>query len=448
MGTITDINRDFRRLPLTHLRNLQCDIAKATIHHTLNPSQNYIQVEFKLPALSKMMPSEDYESIVRTYFHDCMHEMKYIEVSNKEFHAFMHNEGQKWHTTDGNLHVNDDDIDIVRSKRDNKIVTNYYSNSRLLGLLHHDYYMGLILYMNYPIRDFIHQTPCKKPSKYDKCAIPTLVRGVVGWLHDAQEFFPNIEKTFFSFIEDNHRLCMGYTEDPIPHSGITCGIPDEPRYFIIDLNVLYFKHATFNKEAWKNKIINNRRSCTEELYYLDSGDIISDDICGTKFSPPYKNVNADGETIPSARTSYQGYVGYGRVIPYRTRYRKETPAVLWSAISNNDFDALWLQDAFAFNGRNDLFKWNFNHWSRIGTYSEDGWVCGWNISEQLGAAGLSQSEIQAQGQQYYNLMGGGDISDTSSSDTEYILLQPIEDGYSYDKFLEPLPKRESAFGLS
>jgi len=136
------------------------------------------------------------------------------------------------------------------------------------------------------------------------------------------------------------------------------------------------------------------------------------------------------------------------VIPYRTRYRKETPAVLWSAISNNDFDALWLQDAFAFNGRNDLFKWNFNHWSRIGTYSEDGWVCGWNISEQLGAAGLSQSEIQAQGQQYYNLMGGGDISDTSSSDTEYILLQPIEDGYSYDKFLEPLPKRESAFGLS
>jgi len=285
-------------------------------------------------------------------------------------------------------------------------------------------------------------------SKYDKCAIPTLVRGVVGWLHDAPEFFPNIEKTFFSFIEDNHRLCVGYTEDPIPHSGITCGIPDEPRYFIIDLNVLYFKHATFNKEAWKNKIINNRRSCTEELYYLDSGDIISDDICGTKFSPPYKNVNADGETIPSARTSYQGYVGYGRVIPYRTRYRKETPAVLWSAISNNDFDALWLQDAFAFNGRNDLFKWNFNHWSRIGTYSEDGWVCGWNISEQLGAAGLSQSEIQAQGQQYYNLMGGGDISDTSSSDTEYVLLQPIEDGYSYDKFLEPLPKRESAFGLS
>jgi hypothetical protein len=140
---VETVNLEFRRESNDHFAGIQCDIASAKIHHTMNPSKNYVFGEFRMPALSKHMPSVDYDMIVDTFFHDCMHQMRYLQVDNKTFHNFMNNEGTPKNqdnrscgeTTDRYYSYRErEGIDVVRHIHDNgKVFTYYNSNQRTLG---------------------------------------------------------------------------------------------------------------------------------------------------------------------------------------------------------------------------------------------------------------------------------------------------------------------------
>ena len=435
MGIETvDIN--YRRESLEHFEGVECDIASAKIHHTMNPTKNYIFVEFKIPTIAKHMPSVDYNKIVETYFYDCMHQMKYIKVDNKTFHAFMNREGV--HRNQDNRSCGEmrneyysyrerEGIDVVRHKENGRVVTHYNSNKRLLGLLRHDYYMALLLYANWPKRDFLRRTPCKIFSPLCSDCPKFAKLPVVGWIDDPEPFKPTIEKTFFSYIGENHRLCMGYTIDIIP-SGDTCYKPIEPEYYILDLDVIYFREAIYKKSLWENTIIKNRKDCNEELY---------------SFGGPITNY--DGELLTDISWSdWAGPHTALSVTKYNLKKRGTVPSDIWTAVSLSNMTMLWEADIHRFNNRNSAHKYTFNSWWQTGMHNDDGWFCGVNTAEIIAEAtapfGAEGTAVAGQLTQVANMFGM-DEGAGGSPDTVYSLLEPLHGGYSYQDITEPLPKR-------
>lgn len=419
-----------------HYPGLQCDTASAQMHHDLNPTKNFILTEIKMPAIEKMMTPVDYSMIIDTYFYDCMHQMKFLKVTNQEFHKFMNNESN-FRNMDNrssgevtNQYYNyreRETIDVVRNTVEGKCITYYNSNSRTLGLLRHDYYMGLLLYANYPARDYIRRTPCKvfHPECTDCPKIAA--EEVQGWIYDAPPFKPVIEKTFFTYIEENHRLCMGYTVDTL-HTGDSCFEPIEPEYYIIDLSVQYFREAIYSKKKWENEIIHNRKNAGEDLY----------SVYGT-------SKNSAGDRLPVVSSSWSGPHTPIAVVRYNPKKADSTPADIWSALSNNNMTMLWEADLVRFNARNSAHKYGFNSWWNFGMHDREGWFCGFSPSELIGSStdefGADGAAVKSQLTQVGNMFGM-DEGAGGSTDSIFKLLTPRIEGYSYTPVVEPLPVRD------
>jgi len=436
MGVET-VNHAFVREKDEHFEGVECDIGSGKIHHSMNPTENYIFVEFRFPAIAKHMPSIDYNMIVDTYFYDCMHRMKYLKVDNKTFHKFMNNEGGFRNQDNRSCGETRDvyysyrereNIDVVRHHDAGKVTTYYNSSKRPLGLLRHDYYMGLLLYANWPARDYIRRTPCKgfHPTKCPKCpefaAMP-----VQGWIDDPEPFKPTIEKTFFTYIEENHRLCMGYTVDIVP-SGDTCYEPVEPEYYILDMSVLYFREAIYSKKKWENFIIKNRKECKEELYSFGGS---------TK--------NYDDEQLELSWSAWSGPHTPLSVSKYMPNIRATVPADIWKAMSLNNMKLLWEADIHRFNNRNSAHKFTFNSWWVHGVHDKGGWFCGVNTSETIGSAtagfGAAGKAVAGQLTQVANMFGMNE-GGGGSTDSIFTQMEPKIEGYNYKDIIEPLPIRD------
>ena len=399
------------------------DLVHAKIHHVHNPAKNYITGEFKMPALARQMPLAHINEIVDTKHYPSLHRMKFNKVDNTAFHRYMDGEGRS-------------SIDKIRSTDGTHVTTYYFSSARRLGLLMHDYSMAILIYLNHPARFFTRRTPCKKidPECMPGC-IKILRARIVHWLNDPEPNTARLDKFFFSYVADKHRLCLGYTKE-IVKSHKECFNPIEPEYFTLDLTAKYFKEAIWGKKEWENAIIEERKTIDEEMYHIyDRGP---DD-------------RADGEPLEVGSVPFGTYCGTVHLAKYNYKNNINVPEPLRNAISNNIFSELWRFDMESFNARNSIHKWTFNTWIDIGNSAENGWWCSWDVSETIaqGASeasslGGSGKQVGAQLNQVANMAGWGSSNDTSSSDTEYSVLIPKYNGYTYEKHTEPLPQRSSS----
>lgn len=427
------VEHSLRRMPEHHYPDIELDFASAKLIHSMDPTRNYITCEISMPALKKFMPLEDHNLIEDTYHYDCMHGMKYIQVNNSTFHEFMNKEGTPFRnerrgnsetTSIYDAYTDREGIDVVRHTVGDRVTTQFFSNKRTLGLLRHDYYMGLLLYGNNPPRDYIRRTPCKKLSPdCDDCP-ETLAEEVEGWLFDAPEFYPNIEKTFFTYIGENHRLLMGYTLDLNP-SFMSGNQYIEPEYYILDLGAFYFQHAEYRELVWEKTILDNRRYCPDELY-------------------SYSRVteNKDGGTLATVRDAWTDFGHDMPVAKYRFSDPDSVPKDYWIAITTHDFRALWHADLIRFNARTTAHKWAFNHWSILCSRVNDGFFCGWMTSEVVSDAESSVgTEMPASMVQSFGSIGWGE-GEPGSTDSIFTLVHPKLPGYTYEPIVEPLPIRD------
>lgn len=400
------------------------DVATAKMHHEYNPSRNHCLCEFKIPSLSKQMPEDYFEEVADTKHYPMLHRMKYNKVENLDFHSYLRVEGR-------------DNIDKVRRVDGNHVITYYFSNTRRLGLLKHDYYLAALVFLNYPIRDFIRRTPCKKldPRCMPGCA-DNLRLPIPNWLNDPEPFTTRLDKFFFSYIGEKHRVCLAYTvEDMKSHD--KCFEIKEPDYYIMDMKTKYFKEAFWDMRAWENSIMEDRRNTDSVMYHLEEG---------------YTGINYGGNPNPPTSVSFRGYGGTASCHTYSMQDIDGVPAEIGSALDNNDFAGLWKADLASFNTRNSIHKWTFNHWQDICNNADDGWWCAWDTSEVIAggattaegfAAGAGEA-VGAQLTQVAGMFGWAPTGDTTGTDTVYILVDGMIPGYVYEPFLEPLPERFSS----
>ena len=399
------------------------DIGHAVMHHTNDPASNYCTVEFKMPSLEKQMLESHAREIEDTYHYPGMHRMKFDQVENMGFHRFMDKEGRST-------------IHKVRRYEGNHVTTYYFSATRRLGLLKHDYPMAMLVYLNYPERMFTRRKPC---TDLDPDCIPgcmdTLREPIVHWLNDPEPNTARLDKFFFSYVAEPHRLCIGYTiEDIKDHD--TCFEPKEPDYFVLDLEAKYFKEAIWGKTEWETEIIKERSEVDHEMFCIyDRGP---DD-------------RHDGEGLSYSAVQFQGYGGAAYLVKYNLNTMENVPKPLVDALETNNFAALWRFDMETLNARNSIHKWTFNHWNWICTNNERGWWCSWSVAETISgagdaAAGLGDGsgQVASQLNQVANVVGWGSSNDTSSPDTEYNQVRPKYNGYTYITHLEALPDRDTS----
>lgn len=400
------------------------DVAYAKIHHTYNPSRNYCTVEFRMPAITRQFPQEYSRETIDTYHYPHLHRMKFNEVENLDFHAFMRVEGKST-------------IDKIRYREGNNLITYYFSNTRTLGLLKHDYMMAMLIYINYPARNFTRQTPCKRlhPECIPGC-IKILQKPIVNWIHDPEPNTARLDKYFFSYIGEKHRLCMGYTIEE-KKSNDTCFEPMEPKYYTLDLDAKYFKEAIWNVREWENKILEDRKNLDDDIYMIYDG------------SPENKH---DGEDLESTMVNFSGYTGNPYLVVYNYAKMENVPKSIKDAIDLNNFTMLWQVDMASLNARNSIHKWNFNHWQELCKRYKNGWWCAWDVSETIdsgsanaAALGDVSGDVEARLIQTASAVGWGATGDSSSSDTQYDIIFPQYNGYTYESHFEPLPDRGGGF---
>ena len=431
---IETVDQSLQKEHEDHYKGLDCDIGSGKLHHDMNPKENYIQVEFKFPAIKKHMPEEDHDRIEETYHHECMHQVKYLKVDNNTFHAFMNNEGKvinKDNRSNGEVtnqyysYQEREGIDVIRDILPDRTISFYHSNQRTLGLLRHDYYMGLLLYANWPQREFMRRTPCNDLDPKCKKCPEFLAMIVEGWKDDAEPYRATIEKTFFTYIEENHRLCMGYTVDVIP-SLANCYEPPEVEYYIMDMEVQYFREAEYSEKKWNDKIMHNRKTNNQEMYSLGG---------------PIKN--PDEIDLPYLRDKWKDYGNGLPCVVYNPTHRDTCPVDIWAAMSSGDLVDLWYADSIRFNARSTAHKWTFNSWWTFGRHHKNGWYCGVNPSELIseGTSSITGGkEVAQQLTQVGNMFGW--TQEGGSTDSEFTFVKPKLEGYTYKKIDEPLPIRD------
>ncbi len=399
------------------------DVAHAKIHHSYNPSENYCEVEFRMPTIEKQMPSKHLEEIIDTKYYSHLHRMKFNKVENMAFHGYMDKEGRST-------------IDKIRYYEGTKLITYYFSSTRRLGLLPHDYTMAMLVYLNYPERFFTRRTPCKK---IDPRCVPgcyeVLAESIVTWLDDPEPNTARLDKYFFAYVGEHHRLCLGYTIEHIK-SNDTCFEPIEPEYYTLDLNAKYFREAIWSKFEWENKILEERRELDEEMFVIyDTGpDTLS-----------------NGDDLEQRTVQFGGWGGAASLARYNYKKDENVPNQLHLAITQNNFAELWRFDMASINSRNSIHKWTYNEWVEFLNNDETGWWCAWDASETISSAGDTAAglgdgsgQVESQLNQVANTVGWGVSGDMSSSDTEYNQIYPKYNGYTYETYTEPLPERGSS----
>lgn len=415
---VESVNSDkFRQLDISDgFHADDYDTAKARIKHTYQPSKNFITVEFRMPAIRRQMIPEYYDAIGMTYYHDILHEMKYDKVDNTAFHNRMKSEGLNT-------------IDKIKYRVGDHLITYYFSNTRTLGLLGYDYYMAMLVYLNYPKRNFTRRTPCTKlGSKCTSACIENLEAPVVNWLNDPEPNTATLNKYFFSYISDIHRLMVGYTVEDIK-STENCFAAKEPDYYIINLETKYFKEACWTEKEWFRKIMKDRADCATPIYFLDESQGNTSGIFG----------EAAVSTLNSANSvSFGGYNGTASLTKYSVKDNENVPDSIKEAYNTNNPSLLWKEDMRSLNVRNSIHKWTYNYWQQIGNSAKDGWWCAWDMSEVIdsGAAtaaslGDSGGVVKGQLNQVATMFGWGPSGDSSSTDTEYELLSEKLPDYEY-----------------
>ena len=396
------------------------DIATAKMHHKYNPRKNYCTVEFRMPTISKQIPVSQFEETEAIYHYPQLHRMKFNKVENLDFHRYMDREGRST-------------ISKIRRYEGNHVTTYYFSDTRRIGLLKHDYFMALIVYLNHPPRFFTRRTPCTKldpkciPGCYDILAEP-----IVSWVTDPEPNTAVLSKYFFSYMGEVHRLCLGYTIEDIKSNDL-CFNPIEPDYYTLDLSVKYFNEAFWDLRTWQNAIIKEREDCDTDQYVIYDGRIDTRD---------------DGEALSYGSVSFRGHGGTASALTMNIKNGINVPMELRTAINENNFVGLWQFDMYSLNARNSIHKWTFNHWHDFCQVEDTGWWCAWDVSDvisggasEAAALGDSGGQVAAQLTQVSSMFGWGPTGDSSSTDTEYIFTFPRLDGYEYKPFFEPLYAR-------
>lgn len=417
---IEQVSHTFRELDVDYGLS-EHDVGKMVIHHTYKPSDNYCVVEMKIPAISRMMVSESFDKIVESIAAPSLHGLYFKSVSNREFYNLISKES----------------IDKVRRYDDDKIYTFYFSNSRKVRLYPHDYEMATLVYLNYPIRNFVRRTPCKDLDPECVRCIDVVAAPVRNYLNEDQvEFNVTFEKYFFSNIEDNHRLLMAFTVENIKKPG-ECFTTLEPEYYIQDLDVPYFRESIARKQEFKNKVIQKRRIEDRDMFaFVERASTID-----------YGN----GYDTRYTYESYLGYAGMTGALTYNTFHRRNVPTELQEALDSNNFEKLWKYDFENFNIRNTIHKYQYNHWVSLCTKVDDGLWCAWDATEFIDEnatipQGFESEGAQVLGQlhQLSDVFGWGSTNDTSSTDTVFTFLTEKIASINYEDVIEPLPKRSSS----
>jgi len=409
---IEQVNHDLRPMDDANGYNAEVyDRAQMILHHEYNPSENYCTLELKIPAISKQIPSAQYENILESLRMSSLHGIMYNKCTNNEFYDMLDIEGEL-------------NIDKVRRIDKDVVYTYYFSSNRLLHLYIHDYYMTLPIYLGYPKRDYVRRTPCKEIDP--KCAaacIDTIKSPVRSYLDEAlDEYEAHFYDYFFEQIGNNHRLLMGFTIEKIRKPG-ECFTGNEPEYYIVDYESKYFvENGYVDKDEFELSVILDRRGCKDTLYMLEV---------------------SDGENS----VMYKDYCEPTRLIKYNSSSR-DAPSELLSILDNNKFEDLWRMDFESFNTRNTIHKYQYNSWAVECTRADDGLWCAWDATETIDSAleaapgsEADKAEVESQLIQVSTLFGWGPTDDTSSTDTIYTFISIKEDDINYEDVIEPLPNR-------
>jgi hypothetical protein len=399
------------------------DIATMKIHHTYKPSENYCMVELKIPAVRYQMYQSDYDSILESLRLPSLHGLRYLTVDNYEFYEMLKKE-------------NRDTIDKVRIEFDGYVYSYYFSNSRKLKFFEHDYYMPMFIYLGYPKRSYVRRTPCAQIDPKCTTCWDTLRAPVRSYLYEnLEEQNAHFYDYFFTVIEDNHRLLMGYTVEPIKNPG-ECFSTKEPDYYILDYDSMYFKGGISKKLEFEKRIISNKREKNEDIYHFS-----------LKVSSINFGDSDDGDNGYNM-VSYQGGGGSTGFRKINIRNR-DCPQDIIDALDSWDFEAVWKFDFINFNMRNTIHKYQYNHWAFKCTREDDGLWCAWDATETIDAGiesapgdSSDKAEVKSQLLQVSSMFGWGPSADMSSTDTVFIFTYYKEEGINYEDVIEPLPQRD------
>ncbi len=417
-------NHDFRYLELANEYNTsEYDTAEMKVHHTQNPATNYCLVELKMPSIERQFTIGQFDSMLESIYSVSLHGLNFLKVNNNMFYEILHKEGAA-------------SIDKVRRVKDGVAYTYYFSSTRTVRLFPHDYSMASLIYLNYPIRNYIHRTPCKDlvPRCAESC-LRFLAAPVKSYLDDDPSLNIKFSDFFFSYIEDNHRLIMAYSIEKVKKVG-ECFLPNEPDYYIQDMSMSYFSDSIIKRSVFESVILKERKEEDTNMYYLS---------VGKAFGVNYGNfssgdINQVSFGVSSATSS----------IEYNYKNKLDVPDDIFEALSNSNFESLWMIDFLGLNVRNSIYKYQFNYWVySVCTRSGDGFWCAWDASETISREssgfGEAGSQVSSQLNQVANSFGWGASVGRTSTDTVYTLISVKYPGVNYEKVIEPLPNRPMSF---
>ena len=405
---IDKVSHAFR--PLDRYYGIQYrDVAEMRIHHKNNPAKNYCLVELSIPAISRMFTGAMIDGIESSLLAPSLHGLRFLQATSGEFYKMIRHERP----------------DKVRRVDGDDVFTYYFSGKRKVRYYLHDYAMSALLYLNHPKRGYTRRTPCAKIDPQCIKCFEYLQEPVLNYLDNSDDSLnAHFDDYFFSKIEENHTLLMGYTVEKKKTVG-ECFTTSTPEYFVQDMSQRYF-YDTFDTNAkFKVGVVDDRKSESKDMILLVDRKEITD-------------------------IQYETYEGGGGYSGARLYNSESMPSDLATALANKSFDELWKFDFLNLNVRNTIHKFQYNHWAFYCTHADDGFYCSWDVSETIDNAaspGNASDTAKVKGQlnQVANMFGWGRTGDTSSSDTVFTLIAEKIDGINYDDVLEPIGEVSSLF---
>jgi len=399
------------------------DTASVKIPHEYNPKDNYVMVEFRYPSISRQMPSRSFDAVVDEMLNYRLHKLDFKKTDNHGFYEMVKKEGG-------------DNIIKIRSKFGRDIYTFYISKKRKLRGFVEDYYIAISVFLGYPKRDYMRRAPCYNIDAQCMPCFDNLGAPVLDWLDDEEPYKTSLYKYFFTLPGEDHYLCIAYTRevDRIPG---TCFTPEDPDYYIVDESQDYFLGGFDNLERWKSEVIKERKGEDRVLYHLEVGPQKSKLDQGDVIGPE------EGKVGTRRTQLFNGFGGSVSLTRYNYVTDDMVPDDIKNALDGEDFDLLWYTDMRSFNARNSLNKFFFNHWHEVCMSAPDGWVCGWNLDEMIGAA----SDASGMSEESALQMAAAYGYETSSGNTDRIftLQQGKIPGYEYEDYIEKYIKPVSIF---
>jgi len=214
------------------------------------PSRNRQTFELVLPRLRNQMRNEFYDRLKNIKNLINWHDIPYKKVSNSEFHKFLRNNTTK------KIKLFNEDSRIYK--------TNYYSTKLPLRAMQYDYEGLLLVYLNYPERQYLRRSPCTSLA-----GSPDMIEMMNKFLDlECQDFIDNdVKLNDYFFIKPGkiNGIRIAYTKEK-KFEYTYSEEPYKPEYYIIDLSHEYFKSGIVSLSSWCSSVVKERCE-SDEIFY-------------------------------------------------------------------------------------------------------------------------------------------------------------------------------------